>query len=166
MTAMDTDWTRLSNAIRDARNALQMTQDDLARHAGISVATIKNLEGGRGFVRWPKTMGKVELALDKPEGWARAQALGQGDAPPRARSPIRRLPAGVQAALDEGETLAADVIDLSRPGSPFQIIVVAQVGVYQTPDDIERLRDQMEEWFRVQRALRELTSDGASGSDS
>lgn len=71
---------------------------------------------------------------------------------------MRGLPAGIRAALSEGEHLAGDVIDLSEPGSGFRLIVVAQRGMYTTPEDIDELRRQMKEWMRIQSGIRRLVN--------
>jgi|SRR5581483_3285490 len=78
------DWDRLGRAIRDARSRLGWTQAELARRASVDLSTIKNLEGRHSFVRWPKTVGAIELSLGKPEGWARAVA--EGHEPPRGHT--------------------------------------------------------------------------------
>lgn len=69
------------------------------------------------------------------------------------------LPAGIRAALSEGEHLAGDVIDLSEPGSGFRLIVVAQRGMYRTEEDIETLRKQMKRWMEIQAGIRDLVRD-------
>ena len=76
---------------------------------------------------------------------------------------MRGLPAGIRAALSEGEHLAGDVIDLSEPGSGFRLIVVAQRGLYETDEDIESLRKQMREWMRIQAGIRELARPEGTG---
>ena len=69
------------------------------------------------------------------------------------------LPAGIRAALSEGEHLAGDVIDLSEPGTGFRLIVVAQRGMYRTEEDIETLRKQMKRWMEIQAGIRDLVRD-------
>jgi transcriptional regulator with XRE-family HTH domain len=70
-------WDRLASGIQDARGRLGITQEELARRSKVDLSTIKNLEGRHVFSRWPKTIGAVEQALGKPEGWARALAEGR-----------------------------------------------------------------------------------------
>lgn len=164
-------WDRLADAVRARRSALRLTQQELADNAGVNVMTIRNLEGLRRFTRMPATVGKVERALGWEVGSAEAVLSGgdptlvsvsvNGRAPNVTSgaddaSEIRGLPAGIRAALSEGEHLAGDVIDLSEPGSGFRLIVVAQRGLYTTPEDIETLRKQMKEWMRIQSGIRRL----------
>jgi transcriptional regulator with XRE-family HTH domain len=164
-------WDRLAAAVRARRKALRLTQQELADSAGVNVMTIRNLEGLRQFSKMPGTIGKVERALGWEPGSAEAVADGgeptlvsesvNGRAPnvtggADEASEIRGLPAGIRAALSEGEHLAGDVIDLSEPGDGFRLIVVAQRGMYQTAEDIETLRKQMKEWMRIQSGIRRL----------
>lgn len=164
-------WDRLAAAVRARRKTLRLTQRELAEQAGVNVMTIRNIEGLRQFSKMPGTIGKVERALGWEPGSAEAVTEGRdptlvsgtvnGRAPSVTSgaddaSEIRGLPAGIRAALSEGEHLAGDVIDLSEPGSGFRLIVVAQRGMYQTPEDIDELRKQMKEWMRIQSGIRRL----------
>jgi transcriptional regulator with XRE-family HTH domain len=167
MQCVNYDWAALAKAFRDARNDLRLTQPQLAKRAAVGLGTIKNLEGRRAYTQWPTTIADVEKALEKPVGWARAIAEGRASAEEVVSStqPPSSLPVGVRRALAEGETLGADVIDLSRPGSSFRLIVVAQIGVYDTDDKINDLREEMEEWMRIQRGVRDLTQRPGSAAD-
>lgn len=168
---MALDFDRLARMMVTAREARKWRQEDLATAAGISLSSVQNVEGARPFTRVPPSLRKLEKAL----GWAPGSAMDvlRGGEPTlvsgsvNGRAPnvtggaddtseIRGLPAGIRAALSEGEHLAGDVIDLSEPGSGFRLIVVAQRGMYQSPEDIEDLRKQMKEWMRIQSGIRRL----------
>lgn len=71
------DWRRLGDALKDARGELDLTQAELAERSGVALSTIKNLEGARDFIRWPKKVAQVERALGWPPGRARAIASGK-----------------------------------------------------------------------------------------
>ena len=77
---MTNDWERLAGAIRERRQALGMTQQQLAEAAGVTRTTIKNLEGARQPTkRPPASLPAVEHAL----GWTlgSARAILDGDKP-------------------------------------------------------------------------------------
>lgn len=77
MRAMDaTDWKRLADAIKHRREALGLTQVQLAELMGVSDTTIRNLEGGREFKRLPASVAAVEQALGWAPGSARAILAG------------------------------------------------------------------------------------------
>lgn len=163
MQCVTDDWDGLARALRAARNNLGLTQQELADRAGVGIGTVKNLEGRRTTTRWPISIAKIEKALGKPEGWARAIVERRTSA--ETTEQPSTLPVGVRRALAEGETLGADVIDLSRPGSSFRLIVVAQIGVYDTDDKVNDLREEMEEWMRIQRGVRDLTKRTGESAD-
>jgi transcriptional regulator with XRE-family HTH domain len=86
MRSMDADRGRLATAIQRRREALGFTQVQLAKLAGVTDTTIRNLEGGRQFTRPPASLPAVEQAL----GW---------------------VPGSGQAVLNGGEpTLVADAL--------------------------------------------------------
>jgi transcriptional regulator with XRE-family HTH domain len=138
------DWARLAEAIRARRNTLRLSQRELAKSAGVTPTTVRNLEGGRDFKRVPPSLTSVEKALGWDFGSADAILNGMeptllsGSSDPDGGTVVRTLapagqrdsglPTSVQAALDDGDTFATDVIDLSRPGEPFRLIVVAPHG--------------------------------------
>lgn len=76
MRAMDADWERLANAVRQRREALGFTQAQLAEAAGVTDTTIGNLEGGRKFKRPPASLPGVEQALGWTPGSARVVLAG------------------------------------------------------------------------------------------
>lgn len=168
---MALDFERLARAVATAREARKWRQEDLATAAGISLSSVQNIEGARSFTRVPPSLRKIDKAL----GWELGSCLDilrggdptlvSGSVDRRANSGdvqpdgLRGLPAGIRAALSEGEHLAGDVIDLSEPDSDFRLIVVAQRGMYRTEEDIETLRKQMKRWMEIQEGIRGLVRD-------
>ncbi|MEU0354931.1 helix-turn-helix transcriptional regulator [Streptomyces cyaneofuscatus] len=99
---MSEDYEALGRAVREARVRQGMTQTQLAEVAGVSRATLQNLERG-GKLR-SLNLVKIESVL----GWApgSVQALLEGGAP----SPIEKMPEVVgasSAALSEEELAQA-----------------------------------------------------------
>lgn len=76
MRLKDGDWLRLADHVRAARNALEMTQSDLAAKAGIGFTTVQLLERGTPRTRLPNTISAVEAALGWAPGSARAILAG------------------------------------------------------------------------------------------
>jgi hypothetical protein len=71
----------------------------------------------------------------------------------------------VKAALSEGHTYAADVIEWEVEGQPFSVIVVAKSGAYGTEQSREALRKKSIAWAKMKRGIQEAVeeADGTSG---
>lgn len=76
MRAMDADWERLADMVRRRREALGLTQVQLAERTGLTDTTIGNLEGGRRFKRVPASVPAVEQGLGWAPGSARVVLAG------------------------------------------------------------------------------------------
>jgi transcriptional regulator with XRE-family HTH domain len=167
------DWERLSTAVRDARTAMELSQGALAARASVGMNTINNLEGGRRYTRLPNKINQIERAL----GWApgSAEAILRGGEPtllsvsgrsaesvqPPATGGIpagdSALPVSVRRALENGETFAADVINIRG----LNLIVIAKAGAYTTEDIEAAIAGQAKDWDMV----RELIRDAARQHD-
>jgi hypothetical protein len=89
------------------------------------------------------------------EGQADAEVRGVG-------ADVIDLPLPVKLALaEDGEVLDYTILDLTRPGSTNNRIVVLWTG--EPPEDIEQARRDFEEWSRRTRALR---GEGSGEDDS
>jgi hypothetical protein len=159
----------LAARITARRRELGLAPVDAARLAGVTrqawaawekdtVPSDKNwgaieraLGWERGSVNRIVSGGDPTLASESVNGRAPSVTSGADEA-----SEIRGLPAGIRAALSEGQHLAGDVIDLSEDGTGFRLVVVAQTGLYTTSEDIDRLREEMKEWMRIQSGIRRL----------
>ena len=166
---MDWDWTALATALKDRRNDLRLTQEELAERAGVHTGTIKDYEAGKAYTRMPKSWSALERAL----GWASGSARDvlQGGAPiisttldsalqesknlPQALS--SQLPASVLDELDGAEVYATDIHDLSQEGG-ITIITVAVRRPGEPGEQIstEQRRRNFRAWSRVQRQLDNL----------
>jgi hypothetical protein len=181
---MSLDWARLATAIRRARESRRtpdgshMTQQQLAVAASVSESTIQNLEDpAHTYTRRPTTLPRVEAAL----GWmpgsvdailvggeptllaetaAASPAAGSRDAAPGGQM----LPLRVQHALDEGDLLDTEVLELSSGG--VRMVVVVKRDPSRTTEDKEQIARDLAEWSRVQRDLRGIVSRKESGEPS
>lgn len=151
-----------------------MSQRDLARSAGVTPTTVRNVEGGRVFTRVPASVTQIERALGWTFGSADAvlaggePTLASASSPPdsqaEGREPARpglapeepshvsTLPVGVRTALNTGETFATDIIRFPD----LELIVVVKSGTYEGDEGRRNLRKAMEEWLRVQQGIRDL----------
>ena len=161
-----------------------MSQRELARSAGVTATTVRNVEGGRTFTRVPSSITAIETALGWAFGSADAvlaggeptlasgtlrtaadgQTAGHSGQPAESTKPPARsgtLPIGVQAALDTGETFATDIIRFPD----LELIVVVKAGSYGDDEGRKNLRNAMEEWLRVQQGIRDLVPAPDTPSD-
>lgn len=89
-------WARLGHALRAAREARGLTQEDLADLAGVSGRSVQEAEAGTvPKKRMPYTIGRIASALGWPEG--AVPAILDGAAPPGGDW----RPVSVQAQVDE-----------------------------------------------------------------
>lgn len=162
---MTNDWDRLAGAIRERRQALGMTQQQLADAAGVTRTTIKNLEGARQPTkRLPSSIAAVEQVLGWAPGSARIVldggepiAVTQPAEQQQPRDALTSLPASVQDALTGGEIYATEIHDLSQEGG-ITIITVAVRPPGEPGEQIpvEQRRRSFRAWSRVQRQLNGL----------
>ncbi|MFB7858964.1 helix-turn-helix domain-containing protein [Rhodococcus qingshengii] len=104
---MDLDFGALGSALRQSRITARLTQQELANMAGVSRATICNLETGRvPSARIPHTLREVTDALHWPPAKALRILRGQ-EAPSEPTVPLREISSG-------GTLLDAGVLDLSE----------------------------------------------------
>lgn len=94
--AMDGDWLRVAEYVRDRRDELEMTQADVHAAGGPSTATQRLIEGGLSTSYQPSVLAKLERVL----GWQRGsvRVILKGGEPTllgdRNRPPLRAVPDG------------------------------------------------------------------------
>lgn len=155
---MDRDWKRLGRAIAAQRDHLGLArQEDLATAAGVNRQTIQSLEAGRPRTRMPASIGKVEKALSWEPGTA-ARILTEGANEPPAPRFAEGMPLRVARELSEGQVEDTEVLDLTVPGSKSRLVVVFKHDSEAADMAPDELRAALQEWTRIQRALRQITS--------
>lgn len=157
---MGRDWKRLAEAIKEARQALRLTQVDLAHAAGVSESTVQNLEAGESRTRIPTSLPKVERALNWSEGSAQAVLEGGEPAPVTSHEgdtdrvgTVTELPLRIVQELADGPLLDTTVLDLTPLGSDARMIVVVKGKPDASP---EQIRNDLLAWAAAQRHLENL----------
>jgi DNA-binding XRE family transcriptional regulator len=168
---MNRDWKRLGDAIKARREELGMRrQQDLADAAGISRQSVQSLESGnsgKGWKRTPPTLDPVRKALDwDPETVARyltpaSQEAQNGVTPQLAEG----MPARVVRELSAGQVVDTEVVELNIPGTPFKFVGILKQDASAADATPEEMRRVLQEWSRVQRAMRGLGDDQSGSGD-
>lgn len=165
-------WSRLAAAIRSAREARGLTQDGLARLAGIAENSIQNLEDvNRRPTRMPQSLAKVEPHLGWAAGSGRAILRG-GEATP---APIEESVADRRATADRlRDKLPLRVVDelesddalidsqvIQLPGTDGARMTVV---VHGRPDATpQQIQDALLAWRRAERKLQRLPDEDEGG---
>lgn len=163
---MARDWARLAAAIKAARARRGMRQVDLAEAAGVSEATVQNLESsevGEERSRVPTSLAAVERAL----GWTPGSGeivLAGGEPVPIEGAPTKGalaegMPLRVQKELTSGKVVDTYVADLSRPGARGRFVVVWKADEADGAGELDE--EDVAEWTRIQRAMRGLPTGEA-----
>jgi transcriptional regulator with XRE-family HTH domain len=156
MMSMERNWNHLAEAIRDARLARGMTQDDLAQLAQVARATVQNLEQGRTFQRVPPSLARVAAALgwspDRPAAILEGRSVVETELAALLSTASARLPKRIAQEITTGEVLDTDIIDLVRPNGA-RIVVIVKRNDEGTP---EQLQADMAAWSDMQRTMRSL----------
>jgi transcriptional regulator with XRE-family HTH domain len=148
---MPFDWTHLASALKEARKELGITQAGLADAARVSLKTVKNLERGHRFTRWPDSADLVAAALGKPEGWARAVALRRETPADQAAhaSVADATPIPLRLALRGGAFVDYDVVTFEVEGEPVTVGAFIKSGVSLDEQGLDVLRKQLEAFGRI-----------------
>lgn len=99
----------LAKLVEDARTAARLTQEQLAKSAGVSARCVRNIEAGVNTAPQPRTLRRLAAALDLPAGTTRALLDARGPRPARRLAP-RPLPVPLSPLVDR----TSDVAALSR----------------------------------------------------
>lgn len=86
----DAHWRRLGTLVAAGRSVRGMTQTQFAAVAGVSLSTVKNVEGGKTRRRMPLHAARLESALKWQAG--SMQSVLDGGMPIYERRPLRITP--------------------------------------------------------------------------
>jgi transcriptional regulator with XRE-family HTH domain len=162
---MDDRWVRLGHALAADRKAHNLTQEDIASLAGLSIATVQGIERGTKVKDPTPSMRVYASTL----GWASGsiEAVLDGGEPTPVPLPAEAagptaegLPLRVARALSEGTTLDTTIVPLS-PGA--EMVVVVKGKPTATPAEI---RAALLEWERREGHLDRLGLVADDSSDS
>ena len=84
------DWANLGEQVRDRREELGLTQEDVAQKGGPSTATQREIERGKPMRKRPAIYRKLETVLRLREGSAMKALLGGQVEPLESDSPAPR----------------------------------------------------------------------------
>jgi len=127
-------WGELATAIRVRRDQLRLTQRDLANTAQVHINTVKEIESGRVFARYPPTLTAIAIAL----GWT---------------------PESPRAVLDgKHAQLALPPAD-ARPQT-ITVEEAIEADLTLTDDDRRQLQGQLRTLRRLRALERRISQDG------
>jgi transcriptional regulator with XRE-family HTH domain len=156
-------WNRLAIAFRDSRNAQELTQAEAAEKAGISRASLQNIERGGRRLRMA-TVHALARALKWPSSHAEDVLAGRAEGPPAKlvsegppESSKSDLPLLIERELGQGSLLDSQVVSLGED-SGARVIVVLR-------GDVDMTDEQMEEALMAWRQMRKNVEDSAKGND-
>lgn len=153
---------RLGDAVRTARKEKGWSQVQLAEAAGVSEATVQNLESGKSRKGMPSSLPRVERALGWMPGSGDDILMGGEPTPsvvdetPANPAAPDGLPLRIVQELNDGPLLDTTVLDLTPLGSDARMIVVVKGQPDATPDQI---RADLLAWAKAQRRLSNLSDD-------
>lgn len=154
---MEHDWTAVAKALKASRQAMGLTQEELAERAGTSRSTIQMLEGAHHRRRISRRLLEIAELLGWPDGYIDQLLAGEVTGPPARRKqnepepapePRADLPLAVAHELGLGDLLDTRVVELGE--SDARMIVVVRAADGATP---EQIRQALEQWRRVQQNL-------------
>jgi len=165
---MTRDWKRLGDAIKARREELGMRrQQDLADAAGVIRQSVQSLEAGKDRKRTPSSLEAVRKALGwDPETVARHLAPVAQEVQSGATARLAEgMPVRVVQELSAGQVVDTEVVELDIPGLPFKFVGILKQDAAApdvTPEEMQRV---LQEWSRVQRAMRGIADDQSGSGD-
>ena len=159
---MTRDWKRLGSAIKTRREELGMaTQKELADAAGVTRQTVQSLEAGKDRTRMPSSIVDIEKTLQWEPGTAARMLSGEGSRAQNGATArlAEGMPVRIAQELSAGQVVDTEVVELSLPGTPFKLVGILKQDAPAADMDPEELAKALQEWSRVQRAMREIATD-------
>ncbi|MGW4028190.1 helix-turn-helix transcriptional regulator [Streptomyces sp. NPDC004838] len=159
---MTKDWVRLGRKLAAARDAISLTQVQIAERIGVTRTPIQSIERGDDRAKITGTMRSYARIVGWADGSTEAVLVGGdpvyvSEAPAEEGAAVAepRLPAVLRAELSEGEILDHGVYDLTEDGSS-RIVVVAIGPEGASADEIKEF---MRAWRQRRRVLRQLENE-------
>lgn len=164
---MSTDWERLGRRLAQAREALDLTQVEVAERIGVSRTPIQSIERGDPRAKPTGTMRGYARVVGWRDGSLEAVLAGEeptleADARPVSAPAVDDLPLRIVEELREGPLLDTTVLDLSDLGSDARMIVIVKGRPDASPEEIRR---DLLAWRQTQRHLGKL-GEGDESADS
>lgn len=165
---MASDFRHLADVLQAACAARGWLQEDLIRESEVGRSTIQRLWSGNASVMPNRTTrGQLERTFGWQPGSLEIVLAGgeptllseqHAEAPrPAGTTRDSDLPVAVDSQLKKGALFDSEVVDLSRPGSPMHIVVVARVGTYDgSQEKIEQMREVWEEVIKRLHGITDL----------
>lgn len=170
------NWVRLGQELAAARRTRKLKQRELADLAGVSLATVQAIEGGKTFARVTPTIRALARLVGWQEGSAEAvlaggeptympaaatgqlELLDHGAPEPAERDDwAERIPLRIREEVREGQVLDSGTYDLSQKDTDVQILVMIKAPSGATP---EQIREYLQVWRRAERELRKIGESG------
>lgn len=171
---MERDWERLGRAFAAAREAIGLTQVQVAEQLHVTRTPVQAIErgrqpNGRPYTKVTNTMRGYARLL----GWTEDSpgAILDGGEPTlvpqapveAAKRPRSDLPPAVELELRTGRTLDSAVIHLGPEGDDARIVVVAKGAEDMSEEDLDRIWQQ---WRKARRHLQGITTETETPSES
>ena len=75
------------------------------------------------------------------------------------------MPVRIAQELSAGQVVDTEVVELSLPGTPFKLVGILKQDAPAADMDPEELAKALQEWSRMQRAMRDIASDQSRSPD-
>lgn len=166
MGHMDDRWARLGKALAASRRAQNLTQEDIASRAGLSMATVQGIERGTRVKDVTPSMRVYATAVSwTPDSISAVLEGGKPTLAPAAAAQsatgtsLDGLPYRIAQALADGTALDARLKSIG-PGGEIVIILKGREGATD-----EEMRAILREWERQEGHLDRLGEVADESSD-
>jgi Helix-turn-helix domain len=127
------EWRKLGDDVAARRRELKIaTQQELADRAGVSVATITRLEGGRPLRRRSWTWAEVERALDWPAGYIERYMRGLTSSPQTVYGGSGVSIADMNKLEERARTLVKNALIETLPNVKVSEMLAAEEAIIQS----------------------------------
>ncbi|MFE6903848.1 helix-turn-helix domain-containing protein [Streptomyces sp. NPDC057717] len=171
---MERDWERLGRSFADARDALGLTQVQVAERLHVSRTPIQAIERGnqgkdKPFTKVSNTMRAYARIVNWTEDSIDAVLAGgdptRGPAPevPAPERPKSDLPPAVELELRSGRTLDSMVIPLGPEDEDTRIVVILKGAQDMTEEELDR---RWQQYRKARRHLQDVANEPETPPES